>query len=164
MNHSDILVPVNLEKPSYEGLEFAARAAAENPVLTTLLYVVELNIFPLDRRVYDEVCLDYQRQLGMLARRFFDSQSPRLRVRIGKPYEEILAEAKESEPELIVMSVHGTPHRRWSFRPTTVERVVRDALCQTLVLSDSWKIKPDLYRRMRLPSSFAINGRELVRP
>ena len=143
MNHSDILVPVNLDKPSYEGLEFAASAAGEMPVRTTLLYVVELNIFPLDRRVYDELCLEYHKKLGVLAQRFFDNQSPRLSVRIGKPHEQILAEAKESQPELIVMSVPANHHRRWSFRPTTVERVVRDATCLTLVLSDPTKITPD---------------------
>jgi nucleotide-binding universal stress UspA family protein len=135
MNRSDILVPVNLEKHLFEGLEFASRMSGEIPLRATLLYVVELNIFPFERRVYDEVCLEYRQRLRVLAQCFFDDQ-PRLCVRFGKAHREIIAEADESGPGLIVMAVPKTPRRRRLFRADTAERVARDAPCPTLVLSN----------------------------
>jgi hypothetical protein len=134
MNRSDILVPVNLQKDSLEGLRFAAHMAEEASLHATLLHVVELNIFPLDRWIYDEVCLEYQHRLENIAA-CLPGKFRRLCVRIGKPHEEIVAEAKDSGVELIIMGAPKNNHRRWLFRSTTnVERVVRDASCQTLVI------------------------------
>lgn len=132
MNRSEILVPLNLGNDSLEGLKFAAHVAGEMSLHTTLLHVVELNISPLDRRVFDELCLESQEKLQKLAQSFTENV-PRLSVRIGKPHEEILAEARDSGAELIVMDAPKTQHR-WPFHSTTVERVVRNAPCQTLVM------------------------------
>lgn len=141
MNHSDILVPLNLENDPLEGLKFASRVAGEMSLHTTLLHVVELNIFPLDRRVYDEVCLEYQQMLQKLADRF-SQNGHRLSVRVGKPHEEILAEARDSGVELIVMGAPKSHRWRWPFHSTTVERVVREAPCQTLVMPEDRKVTP----------------------
>ena len=159
MNRSDLLVPVNLEKDCFEGLKFAAHMADDMSLHATLLHVVELNIFPLDRRVYDEVCLDYQRRLediaGCLPEKF-----RRLCVRIGKPHEEIVAEARDSGVELIVMGAPKNNRRRWPFRSTTVERVVRDASCQTLIIPKPWKTAAEHYH---LPASlFDRTPREVM--
>lgn len=145
MNRSDILVPVNLEKDSLEGLKFAAHVADEMSLRVTLLHVVELNIFPLDRRIYDEVCLDYQRRLENIAS-CFPGNLWRLRVRIGRPHEEILAEARDSGVELIVMGAPKNGHRHWPFQSTNVERVVRKAPCETLVIPEPWKAAAAHYR------------------
>lgn len=162
MTSNDILVPVNLEKYSREGLEFAASVSAELPVRTTLLYVVELNIFPYSRRVYDELCREYLLRLQTLAQCAFNKE-PRLCVRIGKPHEQILAQASESGAELIVMAISKTPRPKWRFGQTTIERVVRDAPCLTLVLSDSWKINAAEYRRMPPASLLNASPQELAR-
>ncbi len=147
MNRSDILVPLNLEKHGFEGLEFAARMSGEMPVQTTLLYVVELNIFPTDNRVYNELCLEYHERLRVLGQSFFENQ-PRLSVRVGKPHEEILAEARESNPELIVMAAAKAERRKWPFLASTVDRVVQSAPCLTVVLTDSWKAGPNGFDRL----------------
>jgi len=157
MNRRDILVPLNLEKHSFEGLEFAARMAAEIPVRVALLYVVELNIFPIERRVYDEVCLGYYERLRAMAQCCFESP-PHLRVRLGKAYREIVAEAKETDAELIVLGIPESTRRRWRFGHSTVERVIRDAPCLTVALSNSRKIMPDDYRQPAPPFSYALGG------
>ena len=158
MNRSDILVPVNLEKDSLEGLKFAAHVVDETSMRATLLHVVELNIFALDRRVYDDVCLEYQRRLENIA-----GCSPenfrRLCVRIGKPHEEILAEARDSGAELIVMGSPKNKPRRLPFRLTNVERVVRDASCQVLVISEPWRTAAAHYQ---LPVSLFDRSRQEV--
>jgi nucleotide-binding universal stress UspA family protein len=159
MNRSDILVPLNLENDSLEGLKFAAQVAGEMSLHTTLLHVVELNIFPLDRRVYDELCFEYRQKLQKLANRFPES-TPRLCVRIGKPHEEIVVEARDSGVELIVMDASRTHRRHWPFRSNTVGRVVRNAPCRTLVMPEPARITPV---RSRLPEFlFTRRQRELV--
>jgi nucleotide-binding universal stress UspA family protein len=154
-NRSDILAPLNLEKRSLEGVEFAAGIGRELPVRTTLLYVVELNIFPLDRSIYEEVCAEYLERLRSIAACAFD-RLPFLRVRVGRPHEEILTEANECEAELIALAAPKASRLGWPFRRNTVERVVRSAPCLTLVLSDSWKINEADYRR-KLPASFFLD-------
>ena len=159
MNRSDILVPVNLEKDSMEGLKFAAHLAKEMSLHAALLHVVELNIFPLDRRVYEEVCLEYQRRLENIA----DCLPGNLRqlfVRIGRPHEQIVAEARDTGAELIVMGAPKNKPRHWPFHVTNVERVVRDASCQTLVIPAPWKATAAQYR---LPASlFDRTPREVM--
>ena len=161
MNRSDILVPLNLEKQSFEGLKFASRMAADMLIRTTLLYVVELNIFPFDRRVYDELCREYHERLRVLAECCFKDQ-PRLRVRVGKAYQEIIAEAKESDAELIVMEIPQGRRRRRLFGLNTVERVVREAPCLTVALSNSRKIVSDQHRHEESPFSQALGQSELI--
>ncbi len=148
-NHCDILVPLNLENPSREALDFAATAGR---LRTTLLYVVELNVCPIENRIYDDLCREYHQKLRDVAQQCLFAIDPRLCVRVGRADEEILKEAAESEAELIVL----TPPRsryRLPFRTTTVERVVRGAGCQTLVISDSSKAAVDFYRRTLAVSS-----------
>lgn len=158
-SRSDILVPVNLEKDSLEGLKFAAHVAKEMSLHATLLHVVELNIFPLDRRVYEEVCLESERRLENIA----DLLPENLRevcVRIGKPHEEIVAAARDLGAELIVMSAPKNNHRWRPFSSTNVERVVRHAPCMTLVISEPWKAAAAHYR---LPESlFDRTPREVM--
>jgi K+-sensing histidine kinase KdpD len=137
MNRSDILVPLNPEKDSMDGLKFAANLARDMSLRATLLYVVELNILPPDRRIYDEVCFEYERKLQNLAGCFAGNDFL-LCARVGKPHEQILAEARDSGVDLIVMGAPGNHRWRWPFHATTVERVVRAAPCMTLVMSEPW--------------------------
>jgi len=156
MNAQRILVPVNLERNSFDGLEFIAGLRGEMPVFATLLYVVNLNVSVMDRRIKEELCRENERRLREVAKAFFKEQLPYLRVRAGKPDAEILAEAIESRCELIVMASSKAPRQKWWFRSTTVERVVRDAPCLTLVLPRDWKITPERYRQTVYPAEVAV--------
>ena len=103
----------------------------------------EANIETPDRRLYRELGADAESALRKLALRFFGhEEAARARVRIGRPDEQILAEARSSQPELIILS--SSKPRRWGrfFRSRTVERVVRSAPCPTLVLPGSWNSAP----------------------
>ena len=161
MNRSDILVPLNLEKHSLEGLKFASRLSVELPRRITLLYVVELNVFPCERRVYDELCKEHRERLRVLAQCFFAKQ-PRLCVRVGKAYQEILGEANDAGTDMIVMGIPESPRWKWLGGIDTVKRVVRDAPCLTLVLSNSRKISPDRHHPESSPSAFAPGQSELL--
>ena len=146
-----ILVPVDLEQDSFDGIKFVASLASEMPVSATLLHVVNLNINCPDRRVYDDLGLENQQRLRALGKLFFGGQMPEGRVRFGKPHEEILAEAQASQADLIVMGSPKSPRKKWRFRPTTLERVIRAAPCLILALPRVWKITPEQYRQAMCP-------------
>jgi len=147
MNSKRILIPVNLPKSSFNSLLFAQGLANEVPIHLTLLNVVNLNVARLESRVYNEVCAESEAALKKLANLFFgDSPSVRINVRVGRPHEEILAEADAELSELIIMASPKPACWKRILSLGTVERVVRNARCPTLVLPRIWKITPEQYR------------------
>ena len=156
MNSKRILVPVNLPKSSFNSLLFAQGLANEVPIHLTLLNVVNLNVARLESRVYNEVCAESEAALKKLAKLFFgDSPSVRINVRVGRPHEEILAEADAELSELIIMASPKPACWKRFLGLGTVERVVRNARCPTLVLPRIWKITPEQYRQAMRPRSDA---------
>jgi nucleotide-binding universal stress UspA family protein len=152
MNGKRILIPVNLLKGSFDALQFAQGLADEVPIHLTLLNVVNLNVVQLESRIYDEVCAESEAALEKLAKHFFgDSLSVHINVRVGRPHEEIVAEAGAESSELIIMA--GPKPSRWKrlLGLGTIERVVRSAPCPTLVLPRAWKITPEQYRQAVRP-------------
>lgn len=147
MNSKRILIPVNLPKSSFNSLLFAQGLAGEVPIQLTLLNVVNLNVARLESRIYNEVCAESEAALKKLAKLFFgDSPSVRINVRVGRPHEEIVAEADEELSELIIMASPKPSCWKRFLGQGTVERVVRSAPCPTLVLPRTWKIPPERYR------------------
>ena len=156
MNSKRILVPVNLPKSSFNSLLFAQGLANEVPIHLTLLNVVNLNVARLESRIYNEVCAESEAALKKLAKLFFgDSPSVRINVRVGRPHEEILAEADAELSELIIMASPKPACWKRILSLGTVERVVRNARCPTLVLPRIWKITPEQYRQTMRPRSDA---------
>jgi nucleotide-binding universal stress UspA family protein len=142
MNCKRILVPLDLRRSPTDALRYLQQCALETPFSATFLHVVELNIAPHHRRVYEEICAESRAALRKLSRLFLGHEdAARVRVRMGRADEQILAEACSSGAELIILS-RGKP-RLWRpfFRSRTVERVVQAAPCPALVLPGSWKIE-----------------------
>jgi nucleotide-binding universal stress UspA family protein len=134
MNSKRILVPLDLRRSTTDAQLYLQQAASESPFCATLLYVVELNIVT-PNRLYQEICAESEAALRNLSMALLGHENAaRVSVRIGRPDEEILAEARASRSELILLT--SSRPRRWSqpFRSRTVERVVQLAPCPTLVL------------------------------
>ena len=153
-----ILVPVDLEKAEHscDALQFVGGMAGELSVHVTVLYVANLNVVAVARRVHDELRANWEKRLETLARQFLeDCATRRIRVRAGKPHEQIIAEAEQESSELIVLS-RPRPSRWDWFRPRTAERVVRAAPCLTLTLPRVWNITPERYRQMMRPGNAVL--------
>jgi nucleotide-binding universal stress UspA family protein len=147
MHAKRILVPVNLQSGDADALRFIDNLSRDVPVHATLLHVVNLNIFGLEGRVLDELRHENEQRLRTLTKLFFeDCRLPQLSVRLGRPHEEILAEAEAEHAELIVMASPKPSRLKWRLSPATVERVVQNAPCPTLVLPRVWRITPEQYR------------------
>jgi nucleotide-binding universal stress UspA family protein len=160
MNSKRILVPVNLLKGSFDALQFAQGLADEVPIHVTLLNVVNLNVVMVESRIYNEVCAESEAMLKKLAKHFFgDSPAVRINVRVGRPHEEILAEAGAELSELIIMASPKPSRWKRFLGLGTIERVVRNAPCPTLVLPRVWKITLEQYRQaMRSQSNARPNA------
>ena len=156
MNGKRILIPLNVPNGSFDALQFAQGLADEVPIQVSLLNVVNLNVVTVESRIYNEVRAESEAALKKLAKHFFgDSPSVRINVRVVRPHEEIIAEANAELSGLIIMA--GSKPSRWKrfFGLGTVERVVRNAPCPTLVLPRVWKITPEQYRQAMRPRSDA---------
>jgi len=130
-----ILLPLDIHKCPLEVFSYVNQFA-EHHTKVILLHVVNLSIVPPDGRVFDELSCAAEKDLQRLCERFL---SPRLsvrgEVRIGKPADEILAEAKESNADLITLTTYGS-NSFWKrpFHPRTVEKVLRSADCDVMFL------------------------------
>jgi nucleotide-binding universal stress UspA family protein len=139
MRTKHILVPLDLLRGPASALVAVQEMVEEAPVQVTLLHVIDLNIFPVQKEVSDQLRAESEAGLRKLCRLFFGAeQAARTVVRFGNPAKEIIAEAKDTEADLIVMC--GPKSRRSRlFRRGTAQSVVRTACCPTLVLPNPGK-------------------------
>jgi nucleotide-binding universal stress UspA family protein len=143
MSIKNILIPLDLMRSPCDALVYARNMAADAPICVTLLYVLNLNIVPPGRQIYDELCAESEAALRKLARFFFGADgAARVVVRVGAPHEEIIAEAKERPADLIILS--GPDHRTWKqlLRPGTTQKIIEASPCPAVVLPRHRKAAP----------------------
>ena len=131
-----ILLPVDLTKCPLEPFWFINQLAGDHCVRVILLNVVNLNFMVLESRMEKDLSHLSEQHLQQLSEKFL---SPNLsigcRVRVGKPAQEILAEAKESGVDWILLSSYGgDPVWKRPFHPRIVEKVLRNAPCNASLL------------------------------
>jgi nucleotide-binding universal stress UspA family protein len=131
-----ILLPVDITKCPLEVFSFVNKFANEHRVTVILLHVVNLNAMVPDNRVFDALSGAAGQHLKRLAEKFLNPDlSVRLRVRIGRPAQEILAEARESNVDLIVLTSYGgCSSWKRPFQPRIVEKVIRAVPCNATLL------------------------------
>ncbi len=145
MKMKRVLVPLDLMRSPCDALVYARNMAADCPVCVTLLYVLNLNIIPPSRQIYDELCAESEAALRRLAKFFFGTdRAARIVVRLGAPDEEIVAEAKAESSDLIIMS--GPKRRTWKqlMRLGTTQRIIDASPCPALVLPRRPKSAPEI--------------------
>ena len=128
-----ILAPVDVASCPAELFSFLNRWAGEGASVT-LLYVSKLNVVAPENRLYREVHEEALRALANLRAHFL---SARLEadaiIRTGRPVREIVAEAKESGADLIILTRHSNRHRRF-LGVDIIEGVIAAAPCVVRVL------------------------------
>ena len=104
MKTDKILFPIDLAKCPLDAFSLVNDFAARPNATLILLHVVKLNILAPENRVYEELCQEAEWQLKQLAAHYVQpTVETRLRVRVGNPSEEIMAEAAEQQVNLIVL-------------------------------------------------------------
>jgi nucleotide-binding universal stress UspA family protein len=142
---SRILLPLDLRHCSLDVFRWINRLAQHVSVRVALLHVVNLNIFAADNRAYEELGREAFWHLRRLSEFLHPSVSCRLRVRVGMVAEEIIAEAKAEEPELVVLTAQqSSPATRsrsfWRVRSSdqvmraVAQKLVAEAQCLVVIL------------------------------
>ncbi len=157
MHVKRILIPLDLIRGTVDPLIFVRDIAAEVPVCAGLLHVVDVNLAASETRIYAELCAEAEAALSNLAKLFLgNSQETRIIARIGRPHEQILAEARASRSELIILG--GGKQGSWTrfFGAGTAGRVIRAAPCPTLILPP-WQMS-----NQSIPVSLREDGPEIA--
>lgn len=131
-----VLVPLDHEECSLEVFSYINQLAKSQSITVILLHVVNLNILLPERRILDELSHAAYRELEKLAQRYLDaSVSTQLRVRFGRPAQEIVTEARESKVDLILLTTRQSDSS-WKrpFQSRIPEKVLKEVSCNTTVL------------------------------
>ena len=108
MKPQRILVPIDIARCPLEVFDRVNAFAGRPGVTVILLHVVTLNIAAPDNRLFEGLGREVGWHLERLARKHVHpNASTLIHVRIGKPADEILAEAKAENVDLIVLPTFG---------------------------------------------------------
>jgi len=139
MRTETMLVPLDIRKCPLEVFSVVNGLAKYPGASVTLLHVVTLNIAAPERRVYEELGRDARWYLERLARGCLRPDiATSIRVRFGKPAEEIPAEAAAGNADLIILPCYPPSFLSRLFAPIlprVVEQVGRKAPCRVFQAS-----------------------------
>jgi nucleotide-binding universal stress UspA family protein len=144
-----ILVPVDFSDSSARALQHAAKLAAESGGTLAIVHVVPADYgwLGVGRDESRDLDRSLQRQAADRLRGFADehvghNMAADLEVRIGQPAEEIVAAARESKCNSIVLSTRGLTGLDRYLIGSVADRVVRLAPCPVILLRPG-KRSPD---------------------
>jgi nucleotide-binding universal stress UspA family protein len=151
-----ILVPVDFSDSSARALRHAAKRAAESGGSLIIIYVVPADYgwLGFGRNELRGLDRSLQRQAADRLRAFADENVGQnvpadMEVRVGQPAEEIVAAARESKCDSIMLSTRGLTGLDRYLIGSVADRVARLASCP-VVLVRPGKRSPD--RKQKLPA------------
>ncbi len=145
MHRQKLLLPIDVYKCRPAVFDVVNRFARKFQVTAILLHVVTLNVMASENRVYEELTAEAESYLRRLSAKYISPDALVLyRIRIGKAAEQILRQASDDSPDLILMTVdraalRTSPVLRNLAKSTatvsrTVNSVLKSAACDVLVL------------------------------
>jgi nucleotide-binding universal stress UspA family protein len=135
-----ILVPLDFRDSMVIALQHAAAFAREYKATITLLHIVEPDGSQVRREISRERWIEEMSEVGECQIRrlvdviWGDEIVTDIVVAGGKPYQQIVNEAKETNADMIIMARHGAVGPWGFFRHNTTAKVVRYAPCPVLVV------------------------------
>ncbi len=146
METRKLLLPIDVYKCRPAVFDVVNRFSRKFQVTAILLHVVTLSVMASENRVYEELTAEAESYLRRLSAKYI---SPHVlvfqQVRIGRAADQILRQASEDSPDLILMTVdraalRTTPILRKLAQSAanlsrTVHSVLKTAPCDVLVLS-----------------------------
>jgi universal stress protein A len=142
---SKILVPIDFSKCASAALAHATSLATQLGASIEALHVAEVPEFKTEPRIAGaagtttlrEYALEVAKaELDTFLAAFPAADKAKIAIKLeaGKPREAILARAKETKADLIVMGTHGRTGRAHSLAGSVAESVVRTAPCPVLTV------------------------------
>ena len=139
----EIIVPTDFSEHSLRALDYAIEIADKFRSRLTIIYVIEPLLQAADVSWttvdFEQLNLAHkesaQKQLGQLVEeRIPKGMAVETKTLFGKPFVEILKEAKADNADLIVMATHGRGAISHILMGSTAEKVVRKAPCPVLTV------------------------------
>ncbi len=159
MKTETVIFPIDLTKCPLAAFAVVNAFVNLPGAMVTLLHVVNLNILAPVAGLYDDICCEAERHLEWLRRKYVNpAVATRVRVRMGKTLDEIMAEATESGAKLILLPTFEPPAWKRFFLPLvpkTVEKLVQNASCPVFVVREE-KPGTDKNHRAALPSTAVL--------
>jgi nucleotide-binding universal stress UspA family protein len=159
-----IVVPVDFSDSSARALRHAAKRVAESGGSLIIVHVVPADYgwLGIGRDESRDVDRSLQRQAADRLRAFADENigdkvAADLEIRVGQPAEQILAAARESQCDSIVLSTRGLTGLDRYLIGSVADRVARLAPCPVVLLrpgkrASSREQKPPAVLRIKRPS------------
>ncbi len=143
----NILAPIDFSDYSKNALKYATQFAKEFNAKLYLIYVVEPMIYPADFSMGQiaipstdvDLHARAEEELNNLAKTIDPSLKVETMIRTGKPFVEIIEEAKGKNIDLIIIASHGHTGVEHLLFGSTAEKVVRKAPCPVLTLREPIK-------------------------
>jgi universal stress protein A len=138
-----ILVPTDFSKPSLKAVRYAVRFAEQSGATIYLVYVIEqpafihdLESFPVAMPEVELARRAKEKLLSVATSEIEELVPVKTQVRIGKPFREIVALARQTDTDLIVIATRGRTGVNRMLLGSTAELVVRHAPCPVLVVRE----------------------------
>lgn len=168
-----ILVPIDLSEESYRALDFAVPLAQRFGATVHVVHVYEgarqLSSIATTPVLWSDAELS-RRLVGQVQHRCgAHLRTEDCHIRLGKPFQEIVASAKELKADLIVIASHGHTGFKHLTLGSTAEKAVRHAPCPVLVVREATrrpiKTAEDgiILERILVPVDFSECAREGAR-
>lgn len=138
-----ILVPIDFSVHSKHALKYAIPMAQQYGASLHLIHVVEPTVYPADLGFGQVVLPGIEEELREKGAQALETLvkeeiGRKVRatcsVRTGKPHQEILAEARERNIDLIIVATHGHTGVEHMLFGSTAARIVRTAPCPVLTI------------------------------
>jgi len=138
-----LLVPVDFSALSESALERAKQIAQQFGSKLYLIHAVEPVIHPVEYAIVPREMEDINTQLVAERKTRLEAIHEKLaeegvaskaEVKLGKPWQVIVEQAKKTQADLIVIPTHGLTGPKHLLLGSTAERVVQHAPCSVLVV------------------------------
>ena len=139
-----ILVPIDFSESSLKALRYALPLAENFGAKITLIHVVEPRISPEEMVLSSDIVElrnvlvkdGWQKLKSLCHQTIKPAIASDTVVKVGRPYEEIVAAAKTHKADLIIIATRGYTGLKHFFIGSTAERVVRHAPCPVLTVRE----------------------------
>lgn len=147
---SKILVPIDFSDYSKMALDYAVEFAKKFNSQLFLIYVIEPIVYPSDFGLgqvpMSSIDMEIQSRAEDEMQKLVNEKVPKETkvswiIRVGKPFIEIINEAKEKDCDLIIIATHGHTGIEHILFGSTAEKVVRKSPIPVLVVREKQKNK-----------------------
>jgi len=143
---NNILVGIDFEEGSYNALEHAL-GIAEKAKLDILCIWVNKHDSSKDKESHDSILAEMEKRLQDLVSKYQHHLSENkidYKIREGKVYKEIVAEAKKSKPYMIMIGTHGSSGFEEFWIGSNANKIVTASPCPVITIRTGRTVKKGL--------------------